>query len=239
MDNKIEIIAVSTDEVLLRSGKITHIYGPPKVGKSTLSAIIALELARLDIETLIISTERPIELRLESMLESNKDYSFKLLDKISTTNILTIDELTEVFSKKLKEISANFDVIIIDSLTAGYRTKAGPIYLTLLRKILSALQSLAINKGQAIVFTNQVSSKVESKTDFKPVAANSTRSYSDITIRLTKKFDERREIIFEDSFGEERTILEPFTIITAGIDEFRTLFDIEIKSSRKFPLPVL
>ncbi len=59
--------------------------------------------------------------------------------------------------------------------------------------------------------------KVDTKNDFKPVAATSTRSYSDITIRLTKKFDERREIIFEDSFGEEKTVLEPFTIITAGI----------------------
>ncbi|MHA1366094.1 MAG: hypothetical protein ACTSP5_06730 [Candidatus Heimdallarchaeota archaeon] len=65
MDNEIEIMAISTDELLLRSGKVTHIYGPPKVGKSTLSAIIALELARLDVETLIISTERPIELRME------------------------------------------------------------------------------------------------------------------------------------------------------------------------------
>ena len=239
MDNEIEIMAISTDELLLRSGKVTHVYGPPKVGKSTLSAIIALELARLDVETLIISTERPIELRMESLLESNDDYSMDLLHKISTANILTIDELTDVFSKNLEEVSANFDVIIIDSLTAGYRTKAGPIYLTLLRKTLSALQSLAINKGQAIVFTNQISAKVETKNDFKPVAATSTRSYSDITIRLTKKFDERREIIFEDSFGEEKTVLEPFTIIPAGIEEFHTLFDISVKPNRKFPLPVL
>jgi len=108
-----------------------------------------------------------------------------------------------------------------------------------LRKTLSALQSLAINKGQAIVFTNQISAKVETKNDFKPVAATSTRSYSDITIRLTKKFDERREIIFEDSFGEEKTVLEPFTIITAGIEEFHTLFDISVKPNRKFPLLVL
>jgi len=81
-----------------------------------------LELARLDVETLIISTERPIELRMESLLESNDNYSMDLLHKISTTNILTIDELTDVFSKNLEEVSANFDVIIIDSLTAGYRT---------------------------------------------------------------------------------------------------------------------
>jgi len=239
MDNEIEIQANHSDEILLSSGKVSHIYGPPKVGKSTLSAVIALELARLDIETLIISTERPIEIRMESMLESNDDYNMDLLNKISTANIFTIDELTDVFSNNLEETSSNFDLIIIDSLTAGYRTQAGPIYLTLLRKTLSAFQSLAINKGQAIVFTNQVASKIETQNDFRPVAATSTRSYSDITIRLTKKFDERRETIFEDSFGEEKTVLEPFTITTAGIEEFHTLFEITVKPNRKFPLPIL
>jgi len=238
MVNEIRIQATSTDEILICSSKVSHIYGPPKVGKSTLSAVIALELARLGIETLIISTERPIELRMESMLESNDDYSLDLLNYISTTNILTIDELTKVFAENLEEISSQFDVIIIDSLTAGYRTKAGPIYLTLLRKTLSALQQLAITKGKAVVFTNQVSAIMETKNDFRPVAATSTRSYSDITIRLTKKFDESRETIFEDEYGEEKTVLEPFTITTAGIDEFHFLFEIIVKPSRKFPLPV-
>ena len=238
MVNEIRIQATSTDEILICSSKVSHIYGPPKVGKSTLSAVIALELARLGIETLIISTERPIELRMESMLESNDDYSLDLLNYISTSNILTIDELTKVFAENLEEISSQFDVIIIDSLTAGYRTKAGPIYLTLLRKTLSALQQLAITKGKAVVFTNQVSAIMETKNDFRPVAATSTRSYSDITIRLTKKFDESRETIFEDEYGEEKTVLEPFTITTAGIDEFHFLFEIIVKPSRKFSLPV-
>ena len=213
-----------TERDFIKSGKVTHVYGPPKVGKSTLSAVIALELALKGKKSIIISTERPIEIRMESMLAAHEDYSINLLEYILTADILTIDELLFTIDKKIENYLQDVSLIIIDSLTATYRANAGPITLTLLRKALTSLQSIAVNKNIAIMFTNQVAAVMDQSNDFRPIAAASTRSYSDYTIRLTKKMDECREITFEGINGEEEEVLDSFTITSAGIDEINQLF---------------
>ena len=224
MHNSILINSRMTERDFIKSGKVTHVYGPPKVGKSTLSAAIALELALRGKKTVIISTERPIEIRMDSMLAAHKDYSEDLLQCILTADIFTIDELLFTIDKKLENYLQDISLIIIDSLTATYRSNAGPITLTLLRKALSSLQSIAMNKNIAVMFTNQVAAVMDQTNSFRPIAAASTRSYSDYTVRLTKKMDESREVTFEGMNGEEEEVLEPFTITTAGIEEINQLF---------------
>ncbi len=228
MDNGLLISSRMTDRAFIQSGKITHIYGPPKIGKSTLSATIALELAKNGKKSIIISTERPIEIRMQSMLDANEEYSEELLEYILTADILTIDELLLAIEKKLQNYVQDVSLVIIDSLTSTYRTNAGPITLTLLRKALSTLQSLAINKQLAIMFTNQVASKMDQTDDFRPVAAASTRSYSDITIRLSKKSDDSTEISFENIQGEEEVVLDSFSITSAGIEEIHQILDFQM-----------
>ena len=223
--NEILITSRNSDLEILRNGKVTHIYGPPKIGKSTLSATIALELAILNKKTIIISTERPIEIRMESMMDTNPSYEIDLLNNILTANILTIEELVETINSKLEESIENIDLIIIDSLTANYRANAGPIMLTLLRKAMSKLQAIAIQNNIAILFTNQVASKMDETNDFRPVASTSTRHYSDITIRLSPTFEGKTEISFEDQNGEEIEVLSSFTITTPGIEEIHQLFN--------------
>lgn len=228
MDNGLLISSRMVERAFIKSGKITHIYGPPKIGKSTLSATIALELAKKGKKSIIISTERPIEIRMESMLATNEEYSEELLEYILTADILTIDELLLTIENKLQDYIQDVSLVIIDSLTATYRTNAGPITLTLLRKALSTLQSLAINEKLAIMFTNQVASKMDQSDDFRPVAASSTRSYSDITIRLSKKSDGSTEITFEDIQGVEEVVLDSFSITSAGIEEIHQILDFQI-----------
>jgi len=152
----------------------------------------------------------------------------ELLDYILTSEIYNFDELINVIDKELPSYPIEAELLIIDSLTSLYRPNAGPISLTLLRKALSALQSIALSKKLAIVFTNQVASKMEESQDFRPVASASTRSYSDYTIRLSRLSDSRTEISFEDINGEEIEVLEPFTIANVGIEEFAQLFQIVI-----------
>lgn len=224
MLNSILINSRMTERDFIKSGKVTHVYGPPKVGKSTLSAVIALELALRGKKTIIISTERPIEIRMDSMLVAHADYTDNLLEYILTADILTIDELLFTIEKKLENYLQDISLIIIDSLTATYRSNAGPITLTLLRKALTSLQSIAMNKNIAIMFTNQVAAVMDKSNDFRPIAAASTRSYSDYTVRLTKKMDESREVTFEGINGEEEEVLDPFTITSAGIEEINQLF---------------
>lgn len=211
----------------IRSGKITHVYGPPKIGKSTLSAVLALELARLDKRSLIISTERPIEIRMSSMIYANENYHPELLEKISTATILRMDELIRTMIRDLPNYPLEVELLIIDSLTACYRFDPGSINLTLIRKALSSLQSLALREKVAFLFTNQVASMMNDSNDFRPVASASTRNYSDISLRLTRKRDGRTESVFEGLSGEEEEVLEPFTITDAGIEEFDQIFIIE------------
>jgi len=225
-DEKVNIFTRDSEREFIKSGKVTHVYGPPKVGKSTLSAVIAFELALLGKKTIIISTERPIEIRMESMVEANERYSNDLLQNILTADILTIDELIQTIEQGLENYIEDIDLIIIDSLTSGYRTKAGPIMLTLLRKILSSLQSIAINNNKAVMFTNQVAAKMDESNNFRPVASASTRTYSDITIRLNRKSDNSTEISFEDINGEEEEVLDSFTITTAGIEDINFFLEI-------------
>ncbi len=228
MDNGLLISSRMVERPFIQSGKVTHIYGPPKIGKSTLSATIALELAKERKKSIIISTERPIEIRMESMLIANEEYSKELLEHISTADIFTIDELFLTIENELQNCIQDVSLIIIDSLTSTYRIDAGPIALTLLRKALSTLQALAINNKLAIMFTNQVASKMDQTDDFRPVAAASTRSYSDITIRLSKKRDDSTEITFENILGEEEAVLDSFSITSAGIEEILQIFDFQM-----------
>ena len=223
--NELVITSRESDKEILRHGKVTHVYGPPKIGKSTLSATIALELAIQNRNTIIISTERPIEIRMESMMETNPDYESSLLNNISTANIFTIEELVQTINTKLEAFIEDVDLIIIDSLTANYRANAGPIMLTLLRKAMSKLQAIAIQNNIAILFTNQVASKMDDTNDFRPVASASVRNYSDITIRLSPTFDGKTEISFEDQNGEEIEILSSFAITTPGIEDIRLLMN--------------
>ena len=224
MPDSVLISSRMTERDFVKSGKVTHIYGPPKIGKSTLSAAIALEFALLRKKTIIISTERPIEIRMNSMIEANEDYAEDLLNYILTADILTLDELLFTIDKKLETYLEGVSLVIIDSLTSTYRGNAGPITLTLLRQALSSLQSMALHRNIAIVFTNQVAAVIDKTDDFRPIAAASTRSYSDITIRISKKSDESREITFEDVNGVEEEVLDSFTITAAGIEEINQLF---------------
>jgi RecA/RadA recombinase len=226
----LEKLTISTrdySKILLERNKITHVYGPPKVGKSTLSAVLAMELSLIDKRTIIISTERPIEIRLESMIESYDRYSKHQLENIFTANIFTLEELLITINNDLSNFAEKNDLIIIDSLTSSYRTNASPITLTLLRKALSKLQRIAFASKVAIFFTNQVASKMDSSNNFRPVASATTRNYSDFTIRLTKTFEGKTETVFEDSSGEEEFVLEPFLITVEGILDFNSLFIID------------
>ncbi|MFW9921830.1 MAG: AAA family ATPase [Candidatus Thorarchaeota archaeon] len=222
-----QIISREFEQILLQSGKISHIYGPPKVGKSTLSAVIAMELALLDKDTMIISTERPIEIRLDSMIESYERYDKKLLERILTANIFTMDELLQTINNNLIEYVEQVDLIILDSLTSAYRGNSSPVSLTLLRKALSKLQNIAYNNRMPILFTNQVASKMDESSDFRPVASATTRNYSDFTIRLSRKIDSKTEISFENMLGEEEAVLESFQITAQGIEDFNYLFEIQ------------
>ncbi|HUT81171.1 MAG TPA: AAA family ATPase [Candidatus Bathyarchaeia archaeon] len=227
MGKDIVIRSSTSKRDFISSGKVTHVYGPPKSGKSTLSANIALELVKLGFKVMIISTERPIEIRMHTMIEATEIYTEELLRGILTSDIYSFDDLIEVITNDLINYISEIDLIIIDSITASYRFKAGPINLTLLRKALSVLQSIALKQKKAILFTNQVSSVMDETNDFRPVASASTRNYSDITIRLTKRRDNSTEISFEDDVGNELEVFEPFTITEAGIEEFSQLFQIE------------
>lgn len=227
MANQVLICSRETNREFIKSGKITHVYGPPKIGKSTLSANVALELVKNGKRVSIISTERPIEIRMDSMINTDGKYSSELLAELMTSDVYTFNELIEIITKELPNIDLNIDLLIIDSLTACYRQNSGPINLTLLRKALATLQSLAIKKNFAILFTNQVASQMNESNDFRPIASATTRNYSDITIRLGRKSDGRTEVSFEDIHGEELEVLEPpFNITTSGIEEFDQLFII-------------
>ncbi len=226
MDNRKLIVVRDSNTELLSKGKVTHVFGPPKSGKSTLSACIAFELAKNNLQISIISTERPIEIRMQSMIEAKDGYMQELLETITTTDIFTFDDLIYTITRELPALDLKMDVLIIDSFTSAYRSNADPINLTLLRKALSTLQSLAVSRNIAILYTNQVASLMNSSSEFRPVASASTRSYSDITVRLTRKSDECTEISFEDLNGEELEVLESFTITAKGIDEFEQLFQV-------------
>ncbi|NHJ47151.1 MAG: AAA family ATPase [Asgard group archaeon] len=220
------IMKTQSEREFIVSGKVTHIYGPPKSGKSTLSANIAFDLVKQGKKVLIISTERPIEIRMGSMIDATTEYDPSLLGCIITSEIYTFDELIQIINNDLIDYLEEIDLIIIDSLTASYRFNPGSINLILLRKALATLQAIAIKNKKAVLFTNQVSARVDDSNDYRPVASTSTRSFSDINIRLTKTRDGRTEISFEDQSGLEVESLEPFTIIDAGIEDFSLLFQV-------------
>ena len=166
------------------------------------------------------------------MIKANDYYTQNLLHLISTANIFTLDELFRVIIKDLPVYQNGAVLLVIDSLTAAYRPASGPITSTLLRKALSALKSLALKSGLAVLFTNQVAAMVDTSDAYRPVASASTRSFSDVTVRLARKNNGQTETIFEDMEGEEEEALEPFAISPAGIETFEQLFSIKKKEEK-------
>lgn len=228
MGRKIVIIAKNSDQRILQSGEVTHIYGPPKIGKSTLVATIALELAQLNIRSAILSTERPIELRMDAMIKAHASYSQELFQKIFIANIFTLENLMKLIKEKTLAQLKGIDLLLIDSLTAPYRGVSDPRAFTLLQQVLASLQALAIYRKIAVLFTNQIASKMKGANDFRPVASLATRGYSDVTVKLSKKQDGQKDFIFENLTGEKQAVLGPFWITAAGIEPFYELFDIRL-----------
>jgi len=224
--NRFAIAVAETSQAIVRTGQLTHLYGPPKSGKTTLSANIALSLAKAGGKVAIVSTERPIEIRMLSILESDDSLAPTLLEHILTTEEYSFQGLYQLLTTKLSQITAAADLLIIDSLTAAYRSVASPQTLTLIRKALAALRALIVRTQKAILFTNQVSSRMDSQTSFRPVASATVRNYSDITLRLTKTFTGQSELSFEDVNGIELAVLPLFTIGARGFEEFNQVFEI-------------
>ncbi|MEA2071390.1 MAG: AAA family ATPase [Asgard group archaeon] len=220
---------------IISYGTIAHIYGPPKVGKTTFCAMVLLEMALHKKSTFMISTERPIEIRLESIINSNNRYDKQLLDFLYTRNCLTLEDLLQIIENHLEDSLPKFDLLIIDSLTSGYRSHANPIALTQLRELLATLQMYAFHQKIAILFTNQVSSYQKTKHSFRPVASASTRNYSDRTFRMNKRQNNSTELLLEASDGQELHVFSPFTIKNLGIDNFSYLFYVPKIIAKKTP----
>ncbi|MCF2144405.1 MAG: AAA family ATPase [Candidatus Heimdallarchaeota archaeon] len=224
--NCFKLIAIDSGRTAVQTNRITHVYGPPKSGKTTLSANIALLLAQAGLQVAIISTERPIEIRMDSIIQSDDSLSDAFLENIFSTEEYSFKGLCQLLASGLDQIESSVDLLIIDSLTATYRQVANARSLTLLRKALAALQAMAFRKQKAILFTNQVSSRMDGLNTFRPVASATVRNYSDVTLRLVKKSNGQTELSFEDVNGIEEAVLPPLTIGAKGFEEFNSVFEL-------------
>ncbi len=175
---------------------ITQIYGPPGSGKTNISLILAVNVAKQGKKVVYIDTEGGISVdRIKQLAKED-------MDKVAN-NILVLEPNTfydqyedlklvdSMISSKVHDV----DLIVLDSAVALYRVEENKNKSNLLGKQMSILSSLARLYDLAVVVTNQIySSFEENDEEFKPIGGTILQYWSKTIIELKKNEESKSRV---------------------------------------------
>lgn len=175
---------------------ITQIYGPPGSGKTNISLLLAVNVAKSGKKVVYIDTEGGISIERIKQL-TGEDFE-KVANNIIVFEPTTFYEQYEdlklvdsMVSSKVQEI----ELIILDSAVALFRVEEDKNRANYLGKQMSILSSIARLYDLAVVVTNQIYSSFEEDSDeIKPIGGTVLQYNCKTIIELKRNEEDKTRI---------------------------------------------
>ncbi len=172
---------------------ITTIYGPAGTGKTCLSILTTVEVAKTGKKTLYIDTEGGFS--VDRMKQISPNYQ-ELIKNIMFFKPTSFIEQMEVFEKLKQLPKDNVGLIVVDSIAMLYRLELGSsknsdVYEVnrQLGRQIGYLTEVARKKQIPVIITNQVYSDFEIKGNVKMVGGDILKYGSKCLIELKQTSD--------------------------------------------------
>ncbi len=209
---------------------ITTIYGPSSSGKTTLSMLASIGIARSGKKIIYVDTEGGFS--IERLKQIALDYK-KILENMLFLKPTSFEEQKDCFNKLKNLIDDPVGLIVVDTVGMLYRLEIGKsndIYNVNreLGKQISYLTKIARIKNIPVIITNQVYADFENKDKVNIVGGDILKYGSKCMIELqATNLGNRRAILKKHrSIEQEKEIT--FKIVQGGI--------IGTKESKRFKL---
>ncbi len=213
---------------------VTTIYGPAGSGKTVLSILCTINVARLGKKVIYVDTEGGFSLdRLRQIcLHITQDYK-KILENIVFLRPTSFEEQKKSFEKLKEIVNDKIGLIVVDTIAMLYRLEMGKnediqnVNRELGRQI-SYLTEITRKKNIPVLVTNQVYADFDDKDKIHIVGGDILKYGSKCLIELQITPNGNRRLIVRKhrSLQSEREIL--FKIVEGGI--------IGVKESKGFKL---
>jgi len=189
MTTKISSGSQVIDDLLnggFENGIISTLYGPAGSGKSNISMLACVTVAKSNKKVIYVDTEGGFSIERVKQIEPDE----KILNNIILISPTTFDDQQKCFTK-IRELIKKEDValIVVDSIVMLYRLEMGcngevaTVNKELARQ-LSTLSGLARNNSIAVLVTNQVYADFNNKNNFHMVGGDLLKYWSKAIIKL-------------------------------------------------------
>ena len=199
------------------AGAISHIFGEPGTGKTTLCLQLAINVARSGKRAIFIATDQFPGGRFAQIAGTDME---PLAQKMIVFEVTSFSEQQAVLHKIKKIAKENVGLIALDAMTMYYRLEQATSNETMLRHRLAnqalVLLGLARKHALATVITNQVYADVETRRVL-PVAGYILDTLSAIVLQFKKSDSERRCAILKNHRTSTREGYTYFKITDRGL----------------------
>jgi len=194
------------DELLgggIEAGTVTQIYGGPGTGKTNICLQTSIINARDGRKIVYIDTEGLSPERVKQMAGDDAE---RLMERVLLFEPLDFRQQMSAI-RKLKKISGEVDLVIIDSFTGLYRSELEDEDKSIrLRRELTAqltfLLGLARKNSMGILITNQVYTDINSGNEM-PLGGVGIEHLSKVIIKLVKRNRSREAVLIKHRSREE------------------------------------
>jgi DNA repair protein RadB len=199
------------------AGAISHIFGEPGTGKTTLCLQLAINVTRSGKRAVFIATDQFPGGRFAQIAGTDTEL---LAQKMIVFEVTSFSEQQATFHKIKKIAKENVGLVALDTMTMYYRLEQAKSNETMLRHRLAnqalGLLGLARKHGIATVITNQVYADVETR-QVLPVAGYILDPLSAIVLQFKKTDSERRCAVLKNHRTSIREEYAYFKITDRGL----------------------
>lgn len=204
----------------LLPGTITHIYGTPASGKTTIALLASYNASK---EGKVIYLDSEGGFSVERLQQIAGEEVENVLEKIMLIEPTEFDE-QKVAIRKLSDIVANSkaNLVIVDSISVLYRLEENRDIKELGRQLAQLLRIGRRHKIPVLI-TNQVYTDIETGR-IVSVGGDIMRYWAKIILELENLGEERYAILRKHKFLPEGMRLK-FRIVNKGIEVLETSFE--------------
>lgn len=187
-----KIVTNSPLDKLLGGGiekrNITQIYGPPGSGKTNISLILAVNVAKSGKRVVYIDSEGGISIdRIKQLAGDEFEEVARNIIVLEPTSFIEQYENLKLIESMVSSKSKEIDLIILDSAVALYRVDDDRNKSNILGQQMSLLSSVSRLYDVAIIVTNQIYSSFDEDSDeIKPIGGTILQYWSKTIVELKR-----------------------------------------------------